>query len=239
MKKTLFLLIMIVNLLLAQNLSEAKKQKQIYPTAQKILNYKCKDNTLSSKHYMNKENVKMSIQEQCEKLNNKELQALNIYLWDMNGMHNMKHMHHSIFKMGSSLNKKDKCPVCGMFVHKYPKWSTKITYMSKNKKKYYFFDGPKDMFKYLLALKKYKAPIDFRLKKVFVKDYYSQEMIDAEKAFYVLGSDVYGPMGKEIIPFKNNTDAKVFSNDHQGDIVLKYNEITKLIICKLDKSFCK
>ena len=31
-----------------------------------------------------------------------------------------------------------------------------------------------------------------------------------QKAFYVIGSNVYGPMGEELIPFKNEDEAKKF-----------------------------
>jgi nitrous oxide reductase accessory protein NosL len=34
-------------------------------------------------------------------------------------------------------------------------------------------------------------------------------------AYYVLGSDIYGPMGRELIPFEKEADAKEFIKDHQ------------------------
>jgi nitrous oxide reductase accessory protein NosL len=47
---------------------------------------------------------------------------------------------------------KDKCPVCGMFVSKYPDWTTAIFFKDGS---HVFLDGAKDMFKYLLDSKRY------------------------------------------------------------------------------------
>ncbi len=66
---------------------------------------------------------------------------------------------------------KDKCPVCGMFVAKYPDWITQILFKDGS---YAFFDGAKDMFKYYFNLKKYnpsKKPGD--IESIYVTDYYS------------------------------------------------------------------
>ena len=41
---------------------------------------------------------------------------------------------------------KDKCPVCGMFVAKYPDWLAAVRFRDGS---HVFFDGAKDMFKYL------------------------------------------------------------------------------------------
>ena len=42
----------------------------------------------------------------------------------------------------------------------------------------------------------------------------------------VVGSNVMGPMGNELIPFKDETSAKDFSKDHVGKKILKFEEIT-------------
>ncbi len=96
-------------------------------------------------------------------------------------------------------SQKDKCPTCGMFVAKYPDFITGIWFKDGN---YAFFDGAKDMFKYYLNLKKYnptKKGSD--IETIQVTDYYDLAPTDGFKAFYVIGSDVFGPMGRELIPF--------------------------------------
>lgn len=121
-------------------------------------------------------------------------------------------------------SKKDKCPVCGMFVYKYPDWTAQIIFKDGS---VVFFDGVKDMAKYYLNIQKY-APSrkTSDIAALYVNDYYSLKPIDAKKAFYVIGSDVYGPMGKELIPFQKEAEAKEFMKDHKGVRILTFQKIT-------------
>jgi copper chaperone NosL len=126
----------------------------------------------------------------------------------------------------------DKCPVCGMFVAKYPDWTAEIIFSDGS---VVFFDGFKDMLKYYFNLNKYnprKVPADIR--SIFVMDYYAVEHIDGRKAFYVSGSDIYGPMGKELIPFEKEAQAQEFLKDHKGKAVLTFGEIDPDVIKGLD-----
>jgi copper chaperone NosL len=127
---------------------------------------------------------------------------------------------------------KDKCPVCGMFVAKYPDWVATLMFKDGT---ILYFDGPKDLFKFLLDLKQYapgKGQSD--VDRFFVNDYYSVRQIDGHEAFYVLGSDVYGPMGKELIPFEKEADARGFLKDHGGRSILRYHEVTSAVLKKLN-----
>jgi copper chaperone NosL len=128
--------------------------------------------------------------------------------------------------------KTDKCPVCGMFVYKYSDFLARVIFQDGSVA---YFDGPKDLFKYLLALKKYnpgKTLSDVTF--ISVTEYYRLTPIDAKKAYYVMGSDVYGPMGRELIPFEKNSEALEFMKDHLGKIILRYKDITASIIKGLD-----
>lgn len=127
---------------------------------------------------------------------------------------------------------KDKCPVCGMFVAKYPDWVATLLFKDGT---FRYFDGPKDLFKFLLDLKQYvpgkgRSDVD----RFFVNDYYAVRKIDGRAAFYVPGSDVYGPMGKELIPFEKETEARGFLKDHGGGNVLRYHEVTSAVLKQLD-----
>ena len=127
---------------------------------------------------------------------------------------------------------KDKCPVCGMFVAKYPDFLAEVIFSDGT---YAFFDGAKDLFKYFLNMKKYnpaKKPGD--MAKVYVTDYYDLTLIDGLEAFYVIGSDVYGPMGRELIPFKKEADARGFMKDHKGLGLLRFKEVTVEVLKGLD-----
>lgn len=124
--------------------------------------------------------------------------------------------------------KADKCPVCGMFVAKYPDFLAQIIYDDAS---HALFDGAKDMFKYFFNIKKYDASKDRSdIVSVYVTDYYSMDPIDGETALYVVGSDVFGPMGRELIPFRLDTDAKEFMKDHSGKKLLGFDEVTPDLI---------
>lgn len=125
-----------------------------------------------------------------------------------------------------------KCPVCGMFVAKYPDWSATALFKDGTT---LYYDGPKDMFTHYLNTPRYtpgKRQSD--IISLTVKEYYSLTMIDARTAFFVYGSDVYGPMGSELIPFKTAKDAADFKLDHKGKRILRFNEITKQTINSLN-----
>jgi nitrous oxide reductase accessory protein NosL len=123
---------------------------------------------------------------------------------------------------------KDKCPVCGMFVAKFPNWVASARLKDGS---VYFFDGPKDLFSHYFATGKYtpgKKQAD--IVSLAVKEYYSLKMIDAKSALYVSGSNVYGPMGHELVPFATERDAAAFLKDHKGKRLLRFKEITPAIV---------
>jgi nitrous oxide reductase accessory protein NosL len=126
----------------------------------------------------------------------------------------------------------DKCSVCGMFVAKHADFIAQIVYKDGS---YAVFDGAKDMFKYYFNLAKYApgkraSDIDSQ----YVTDYYRLTPIDAFNAVYVLGSNVFGPMGRELIPFEKLADAEEFKKDHNGTSILKFRDITVITLQGLD-----
>ncbi|MCJ7682491.1 MAG: nitrous oxide reductase accessory protein NosL [Candidatus Aminicenantes bacterium] len=129
-------------------------------------------------------------------------------------------------------SKEDKCPVCGMFVYKYPDWLAEIIFKDES---VVFFDGAKDLFKYYFEFKKYRPGKNKKdIAAIYVTEYYALEMIDARKAFFIMGSDVYGPMGNELIPLATEEDARTFMKDHKGKRVLRFEDITLKVIKKVD-----
>ena len=126
----------------------------------------------------------------------------------------------------------DKCPVCGMFVAKYPDFLGQIVFKDGS---HAFFDGVKDMMKYYFDMAKYdptKKQSDIAA--IFVNDYYNLTPTDGFTAYYVYGSNVYGPMGKELVPFKAESDAKEFMKDHAGKAIYRFNDINIDLIKTLD-----
>lgn len=126
----------------------------------------------------------------------------------------------------------DTCPVCGMFVAKYPAWVATVLYRDGHA---HHFDGAKDLFKYLFDLPQW-AP-EHRaedIRAVGVTEYYGLGLIDAREAFFVIGSDVLGPMGHELIPLEAREDAEEFMRDHQGKAILRFDQVGTDLPGKLD-----
>ncbi len=127
---------------------------------------------------------------------------------------------------------RDTCPVCGMPVAPYPTWAATAVYADGHA---HHFDGPKDFFKYLANISHF-APGHFRenITTLAVTDYYHSVPIDAQQAYYVVDSDVLGPMGKELVPFDSRQAAEEFLTDHHGSQILTFGEVTPLLLQQLD-----
>ena len=120
-----------------------------------------------------------------------------------------------------------RCTVCGMFVAKYDNW---IVQMRLADDKVMFFDGVKDMLVFYFDPQQYSSVRHEDIKEIWVKDYYSLGWQDGRGALYVIGSDVYGPMGKEFIPFSSQEAADNFLQDHHGKKILTFDEITDELV---------
>lgn len=124
----------------------------------------------------------------------------------------------------------DRCPVCGMPVAPYPEWLGRVLYADGT---VLFFDGPKDLFRYLHEGARFRPDLDGkRIEAVLVTAYYDGGTLPAAEALFVVGSDVLGPMGAELVPLRDRAAAEEFRNDHGGRIVA-YPEVTRELIADL------
>ena len=216
LNKFFLLILLSITLFAYPQISQDIKDKKIYPMGEKIYKSRCAN--FDVKHYDSYEELKNEIRDEkiCGSLSSKYLQALSLYLWDI--------------KRGDvktyeklTVTKEQKCDFCGMYMYNYPTWISRIKY---KKDKIYNFDGIKCMFKFYFQNKN-------GIKNILVQDYYTLKTINAKDAFFVVGSDVYGPMGYELVPFKDKKSAKSFSLEHKGTEVLTFDEITESMVRSL------
>ena len=216
--KILLLLLLIITHIFSDNLSEAKLKK-LSIKGSKIAKVFCDKSKLpKSTQGLEDAIAKLKNSNACSNLDEQKLKLVAYSL-----VVNPSHKHSKI-----EVPKGAKCPVCGMFVYKYPKWAALIEVDGKK----YYFDGVKDMMKY------YFFDGDFpydraKISKIEVTNYYTLEAINAKDAFYVYDSKEYGPMGRELIPFSTLKEAKSFIADHGGSL-MKFNEITPKAVMALD-----
>ncbi|TNF45146.1 MAG: hypothetical protein EP216_00675 [Epsilonproteobacteria bacterium] len=224
MKRYLLLAFLVLGLAYAEGISPSKYAKLVQK-GEKIALKLCDEQKLSHIKSKNLQEILQEIEiiQPCITLKKRNKEALAYFI--MAGQsESTKHVKSQI-----EVPKEIKCPVCGMFVAKYPKWAARIEADTKN----YYFDGVKDMMKF------YIFDVDFpfnrdKITHIEVTDFYTLEAIDAKEAFYVVGSDVYGPMGNELIPFLTKDAAENFMRDHRGEKILHFNDITPQLVMGLD-----
>ncbi len=130
------------------------------------------------------------------------------------------------------VDKDAKCPVCGMFVAPYDQWLSQIIAADQ---KPLVFDGVKDMMAYYFNSADYGGSADLSNAEIWVRNYYTLDYIDGRTAYYVVGSDVLGPMGDELIPFASSAEAENFKKDHDGGAILRFEEINVEQIMEMKK----
>ncbi len=220
MKKIILITLFITGSLFA-NESSLTKIVKLSNKGEKIVKTLCESKKLpSAEGTIEQLMEKIKTSKACPPLSKSKLEAVAYYV--SNGSMKLAGKHIDV-------PVKAKCPVCGMFVAKYPKWAARIKYDGKN----YYFDGVKDMMKYYIFDGDF--PYDRKsISEITVSDYYTLEEISAKEAFYVLDSDIFGPMGRELIPFKSKKSAKAFMDDHNGKAMVKFDEITDKMVMALD-----
>jgi len=130
---------------------------------------------------------------------------------------------------GGQVDKDERCPVCGMFVAPYQNWLTVVT---MNDGQQFHFDGPKDLFRFIMDLSSYQPGRTLAdIRQVQVTEYYSTRLMDATAVFFVTGSDVLGPMGAELVPIAGKANAEAFLKDHGGKAVMQFDgkELHKVV----------
>jgi len=218
LNKLSLLIFLSLTLFAYPQISQDIKDKKIYPMGEKI--YKSRCSNLDVNGYKTYEKLSSSIKngKKCGSLTAKHIEALSLYLWDVTREDTKVYEKLSV-------TKKDKCQVCGMHMHHYANWVSRIKYP---KDETYNFDGMKCMFKFYFNNKE-------GITDILVQDYYTLKTINAKEAYFVVGSDVYGPMGHELIPFKDKKSAKSFSLEHKGKEVLSFDEITEYMVRSLGR----
>ncbi len=214
--------------------SNKMKEKKVYPRGKKIFDKVCQNGKIDPTNYLEINELKESIigNKLCKPLKEQDLQAVALYIWEVKRYGELEQNKDKV-----QVTQEEKCPVCGMFTYKYPRWAAQIFYKHNDHQHHYSFDGVKDMMKFYFNPLKwgdYHNSIKNNITKILVTDYYTQKAIDGTKAFFVIRSDIYGPMGHELIPFESYDDAKVFLKDHYGKKIIEFKDIKEDEVYKLD-----
>jgi len=124
--------------------------------------------------------------------------------------------------------KSDRCPICGMFVAPYPDWVATLVFHDGSQ---LFFDGPKDLFRYYFALPtKDDSRSHADIAAIYLTEYYSTRRLPAQQLYFILGSNIFGPMGAELIPVAGKAAAEGFMVDHHGQKLLRFDQLRKSLL---------
>jgi nitrous oxide reductase accessory protein NosL len=220
MQKIIVLLSVLVSLSFAEDLGTAQIVK-LSQKGEKIAKVLCQHDKLpKAKGTIQEVMTHIAASGACKKLSKTKLKAVAYYVSNGSMKANADAM---------KVPEGAKCPVCGMFVSKYPKWAAMIDI---NGHKHYF-DGVKDMMKYYI----FDADFPYDRKKITqieVTDFYTLEAIPARFAWFVYDSELFGPMGRELVPFSTEEAAKNFTKDHGGKKIVRFKEITPKMVMALD-----
>ena len=215
------LFLLLLNFSFAEGLSSAKLERAI-KKGEKVAKNLCDSSKLSSISGGFELVIETLTKEKpCGDLSSKNQKALAYYL--------SQNQESNQTQIQIEVPTDAKCLVCGMFVHKYPKWSALMVIDGKK----YYFDGVKDMMKYYIFDADFPYSRD-TIEKLEVSDFYTLNAVSAKEAYYVIGSDVFGPMGDELIPFESKDGAKNFMKDHKGEKIVRFDEITDKMVMGLD-----
>jgi copper chaperone NosL len=121
-------------------------------------------------------------------------------------------------------NGNTSCGNCGMKSLDYPQWHVKKVATQTAALSYYC--SPRCMF---LQVNQANSPVN-STDSLFVVEYYDQHFIDARKAYYVIDSDISGPMGSDLVPLADQKAASYFLEEHKGKKIVQFTEVTNEIL---------
>jgi nitrous oxide reductase accessory protein NosL len=125
-----------------------------------------------------------------------------------------------------------KCPLCSMYPARYPKFNCQIVFKDGS---YEAFDSAIGLLVYLL----FPDKTGIQLKPVagiYFKDYLKESWLEADKAFFVTGSEIRGPMGIQFLPVDSQQAAEEIKNQANGKDVVHFKMINRQYLINAAKT---
>jgi nitrous oxide reductase accessory protein NosL len=105
-----------------------------------------------------------------------------------------------------------ECPLCGMYPARYPKFNCQIIYKDGS---YEAFDSAIGLLVYLHFPDKTGMVLK-PVAGIYFKDYLKGGWLEADKAFFVTGSEIRGPMGVQFLPVDSQQAAEELKKQANG-----------------------
>jgi copper chaperone NosL len=120
------------------------------------------------------------------------------------------------------ISPQDRCPVCAMRVDAHPKFSSAIQLADGTT---FYFCGTGCMIRSWLHPEVYLQRPKAELRRSVVQEYFGGRHMDGLSVVWVAGSDVVGPMGRALVPLKDDADLTVFRKRHGGTAVFRLGDL--------------
>ena len=124
------------------------------------------------------------------------------------------------------------CPLCGMYPARYPQFNCQIVFEDGS---YEAFDSAVGLLVYLL----FPDNTGIKLKplaRIYFKDYLKEGWLEAGKTFFVIGSEIMGPMGVEFLPVDSQQAAEELKKQANGKDVIHYTMINRQYLINAAKA---
>jgi copper chaperone NosL len=125
-----------------------------------------------------------------------------------------------------------KCPLCSMYPARYPKFNCQIVFKDGG---YEAFDSTIGLLVYLHFSDKTGKTLT-PVAGVYFKDYLKGGWLEADKAYFVTGSDIRGPMGVQFLPVDSEQAADNLKKQANGKDVVHYKIIDRQYLINAAKA---
>ncbi len=125
-----------------------------------------------------------------------------------------------------------KCPVCGMYPARYPHFNCQIVFKDGS---YEAFDSAIGLLVYL----HFPDKTGIKLKPVagiYFKDYLKEGWLEADRAFFVTGSEIKGPMGIQFLPVDSEQAAEELKKQGNGKDIIHFKMINRQYLINAAKA---
>jgi copper chaperone NosL len=119
----------------------------------------------------------------------------------------------------------DRCQVCGMYPARFPEHRCQLTTMAGER---YHFCSSKCLTSYQANPGQYVKKTS-KTKSIWVTVFPDGGYEYGMGLYYLVGSSIMGPMGKEALPFRNKADAAKSASKNGGKVV-RFKELTPALV---------
>jgi nitrous oxide reductase accessory protein NosL len=125
-----------------------------------------------------------------------------------------------------------ECPLCGMYPARYQRFNCQIVFKDGS---YEAFDSAIGLLVYL----HFPDKTGIKLKPVagiYFKDYLKEGWLEADRAFFVTGSEIKGPMGIQFLPVDSEQAAEELKKQGKGKDIIHFKMINRQYLINAAKT---